>query len=153
MIHLKKNLNINATPSAIWAVMGQYMHIDEFAPQVTSVDALTKQIDGIGAKRRCHFENGTSMVEEVIEWQANQGYRVQLSDLASMPIHEMSASLHIEPLNNGQSNVIWTTDFRPKFGLLGWLLGQTMMRIMMGKILDGNLKGLEQKVQSSQSPS
>ncbi len=40
-------------------------------------------------------------------------------------------------------------DYRVKFGPFGWLLGQTMMKLMMGKILDGNLKGLANRVRSN----
>jgi hypothetical protein len=47
--------------------------------------------------------------------------------------------------------VIWDMDYRVKFGPFGWLLGQTMMKMMMGKILDGNLKGLADKVRSNQT--
>ena len=36
----------------------------------------------------------------------------------------------------------WSMDYRVKYGPLGWLLGQTMM----GKVLDGNLKGLADNV-------
>jgi len=47
--------------------------------------------------------------------------------------------------------VIWDLDYRVKFGPFGWLLGQTMMKMMMGKIIDGNLKGLADKVQANQN--
>ena len=38
-------------------------------------------------------------------------------------------------------------DYRP----VGWLMGQTMMKMMMGKILDANLKGLADKVDANQA--
>jgi hypothetical protein len=147
MIHYQRSLIINATPEAIWAVISRYMHIDEFAPQVKSVDALTKGEDGVGSKRRCHFENGTSLVEEVIDWQAGKSYRIQLSEMDAMPIHEMYADITLHPQSNSQVNVVWGMDYRVKFGPFGWLLGQTLMKLMMGKIVDENLKGLAEKVQ------
>ncbi len=127
------------------------MHIDEFAPQVKSVDALTDGEDGVGSKRRCHFENGTSLVEEVTEWEDNRGYRVRLSDMAAMPLHEACAELSVEPLDSKRSRVKWSMDYRMKYGPVGWILGQTMMKVMMGKILDGNLEGLADKVRSNQT--
>lgn len=147
MIHYQRSLIINATPEAIWAVISRYMHIDEFAPQVKLVDALTKGEDGVGSKRRCHFENGTSLVEEVIDWQAGKSYRIQLSEMDAMPIHEMYADITLHPQSNDQVNVVWGMDYRVKFGPFGWLLGQTLMKLMMGKIVDENLKGLAEKVQ------
>ena len=76
MIHYERTLDIDATPEALWAVIGRFMHIDEFAPLVKSVDALTDGEDGIGSKRRCNFDDGGSVVEEVTQWEANRRYRV-----------------------------------------------------------------------------
>ncbi|WP_419909115.1 SRPBCC family protein [Hoeflea sp.] len=150
MIHHERTLVIDAEPDAVWAVIGRFMHIDEFAPMVTSVDALTNGADGMGSKRRCLFENGSSMVEEVIGWEPERGYRVLLSDMDPMPLEEAQAEIAVAPTKNGQTKVTWSMDYRVKYGPLGWLLGQTMMKMMMGKVLDGNLKGLADKVLSSQ---
>ena len=151
MIHFQRTDTINATPEAVWAVLGRYMHIDEFAPLITSVDALTDGGYGVGSKRRNHFENGTSLVEEVTEWKDSHSFRVELSEMAAMPLHEANSEVSVEPLNSGQSTVKWTMDYRVKYGPFGWLLGQTMMKVMMGKILEGNLKGLASKVEEIQS--
>ena len=151
MIHYERTLEIDAKPDAVWAVLGNFMHIDEFAPEIVSVDALTDGKDGIGSKRRNNFKNGTSLVEEVTEWEPKRRYRVQLSEMSSMPLYEAYSGMSVEPTDNGRSIVTWDMDYRVKFGPLGWLLGQTLMKMMMGKIIDGNLKGLANKVRSNQS--
>lgn len=150
MIHFERTLDIDAAPEAVWAVVGRFMHIDEFAPLVTSVEALTEGEDGLGSKRRCYFSDGGSVVEEVTAWDANRGYRVRLSEMSAMPLHEAQADLAVKPLGDGRSTVIWGFDYRVKFGPLGWVLGQTLMKMMMGKVLDGNLQGLADKVRSNQ---
>ena len=142
MIHLERTLDIDAAPDAVWAMLGRLMHIDEFAPQVKSVEALTSGEDGVGSKRRCHFDNGSSVAEEVTEWDDGRRYRVQLSEMEAMPLHEMLAGFAIEPLAGGRSRVNQFMDYRVKFGPFGWLMGQTMMRMMMGKIMASNLTGL-----------
>lgn len=146
MIHYKRTLDIDATSDKLWAVISRFMHIDEFAPLIKSVDAITNGEDGIGSKRRCNFDDGTSVVEEVTEWNVNRSYRVRLSEMTSMPLNEMYAELFIEPLDSGRTRVTWSMDYCVKFGPFGWLLGQTIMKLMMRKILDGNLKGLADKV-------
>lgn len=50
MIHLERTHTIDATPQAVWAVLGRYMHVDEFAPFIATVDALTEGEDGLGSK-------------------------------------------------------------------------------------------------------
>ncbi len=151
MNHTERKWTIDATSDAVWEVISRYMHIDEFAPFITSVDALTDGEDGIGSKRRNHFENGTSMVEEVIKWEPKRSYRVRMSEMAAMPLHEAYAELAVMPLSSGRSSVTWSMDFRVKYGLFGWLLGQTAMKMMMGKILAANLKALDAKVLSNRT--
>jgi len=151
MIHFHRIRTINATPDAVWAVLGRFMHIDEFAPLINTVDALTDGDDGVGSKRCNHFADGTSVVEEVTGWEANHKYRVRLSEMATMPLHEAHAEISVEPIDGERSTVIWTFEYRVKYGPFGWLLGQTMMKMMMGKILDANLKGLADKVGTNQT--
>ncbi len=122
MIHHERTLDIHATPDTVWAVLSRFMHIDEFAPLVKSVDALTDGEDGISSKRRCHFDNGTSVVEEVTEWEANRGYRVRLSEMAAMPVHEMQAELSVGPLEGGQSRVT------PRCGGTAWVATNGLLR-------------------------
>ena len=151
MIRYERTLEIDATSDEVWAVLGRFMHIDEFAPEIVSVDALTDGKDGIGSKRRNNFKNGTSLVEEVTEWEPKRRYRVSSSEMSSMPLHEAYSAISVEPTDNGRSMVTWDFDYRVKFGPFGWLLGMTMMKVMMGRIVDGNLKGLADKVQSNRT--
>ncbi len=150
MIHYERTLVIAATPEAVWDVLGRFMNIDEFAPLVVSVDALTDGEVGPGSKRRCHFEDGGSVAEEVIEWDAGRSYRVRLSETDPMPLKEAYAEISLQPDGAGHTTehtkVTWSMDYKVKYGPFGWLLGQTMMKMMMGKVLDGNLNGLSDQV-------
>jgi len=68
----------------------------------------------------------------------------------AMPLLEASSEVRIIP-TGARSKVTWTFDYHVKYGPLGWLLGQTMMKLMMRKIIDGNLEALANKVRSNQS--
>ena len=149
MIRAQKDLIINATPEAIWAELSRYMHIDEICEGIERVDALTTGEDGVGSKRRNHFagDNG-SMVEEVIEWNINKGYKLRMSEMTKFPAKEATAFITLAPVG-GKTRVTWGMDFRMKMGPLGWLMGQTMLKMMMGKVIAGNLQGLANKVRSN----
>ena len=151
MIRAQTDLVINATPEAIWAELSRYMHIDEICEGIERVDALTTGEDGLGSKRRNHFagDNG-SMVEEVIEWNPNKGYKLRLSEMTKFPAKEATAFITLNPVG-GKTRVTWGMDFRMKMGPLGWLMGQTMLKMMMRKVIAGNLKGLADKVQSNET--
>ena len=152
MIHHERSLEIDARPETIWAILSRFMHIYEFAPQVVSVDALTTGKNGVGSKRRCHFENGASLTEEVTDWNDGRGYRVRLSEMTAMPLIEAQAAIVIEPLADDRSRVIWNMDYRMKYGPLGWLVGQTLLKAMMGRVLDSNLNALAEKVHTDRIP-
>lgn len=151
MISYQRSLVIDASPDAIWQVLSRFMHIDEIAPLITSVEALTTGAPQVGSRRRCHFKDGGSLVEEVTDWQPGRGYRVRLSETDPMPLKEAYAGLRITPERAGRARVDWGMDYRVKYGPLGWLLGQTMMKMMMGKVLEGNLKALAENVSSGRA--
>ncbi len=151
MIHNERTLDIAATPEDVWAVLGRYMRIHEFAPRIESVDALTEGEDGVGSKRRCNFADGTSVVEEGTEWEAKRLQRFRLSEMDAIPVKEAHATLSVEPLDSGHSRMKMSMDYRMKYGPIGWLMGQTMMKAMMGKIFEGVLQGLKDKVQSNKA--
>jgi len=151
MIRHQRTLTIDASPDAVWGVLKRFMHIDEFAPLVKSVDALTTGEDRVGSKRRCNFEDGNCVVEEVTVWEDNHRYRVRLSETEPMPLKEAYAELSIAPAGPEQTSVKWSMDYRLKYGLFGWLMGQTMMKVMMSRVLDGNLKGLADRVRANQN--
>lgn len=58
--------------------------------------------------------------------------------MAAMPLRVTSVSMAITP-TGGRSKITWSFVYRVKYGPLGWLLGQTMMKMMMSKIIEDNL--------------
>ncbi len=146
MIYHKRTLEIDACPEAIWAILSRFMQIDEIAPQVAQVQALTHGSSGVGSKRRCYFKNGSSLVEEVTKWEPNSGYSVRLSEISAMPLTEAHVTIVIEPIAGNRAKVTWSMEYAAKHGPIGWLLGQTLIKMMVNKVLGGNLKALNDKV-------
>lgn len=146
MIHRARSLEINAMPEVIWAELARYMHVDEFAPFVVSVDALTSGDDGLGSTRRNNFANGTSITEEVIEWVPNRKMGIKGSEFGTLPFRSADAIISLAPASRGKTKVTWSLDYTVKNGFFGWLLGQTIMKYSLGKVIDANLKGLAKSV-------
>lgn len=149
MIRTQRSHVIDASTDAIWAELSRYMHIDEICEGITHVDALSVGDNGVGSKRRNHFAGGNgSMVEEVTEWTVNRGYKLRMREMTSFPAKEATAFITLEPVGS-KTRVTWGMDYRMKFGPLGWLMGQTMLKRMMGKVIDSNLQGLANKVRAN----
>jgi len=145
VITTERSIEVAAPADQVWGVLGRFMHIDEFHPRVTKVDALSGAEAGLGAKRRCHFKDGTSVVEEVVEWNPGRSYRAELSGF-SLPLNKAIATLGVEPLDAQRSRATMSMDYRVKYGPFGWLMGKTMMARMMGKLFLVILHGLEARV-------
>ncbi len=143
MMHVESTYIVNAAPATVWAALSDYMAIDAIAPEVVKVDALSTNTSGLGAKRRCHFPNGTSLVEEAITWTEGPGYRADMQEMGKIPFKTAQAEIRLTPTSDGKTHVHWSIDFQPKFGPLGWLLGATLMKPQLRTVLTGNLKGLE----------
>jgi carbon monoxide dehydrogenase subunit G len=152
MLEIERTLDIDATPEKAWAVLGRFMHIDQFHPRISKVDVLSEAQTGTGARRRCHFKDGSSVVEEVIDWQEGRSYRAQLSGF-SMPLNTAIARLAVEPLGEGRARLSMGMQYEVKYGPIGWVLGKTMMANMMGKLFMVVLKGLEERVVTGKAPS
>jgi hypothetical protein len=145
VITTERSIDIEAPADRVWAVLGRFMHIDDFHPRVSKVDVLSDATAGVGARRRCHFQDGTSVVEKVIDWQDGRAYRAELSEF-SLPLKKAVVTLSVEPVDAGRSHAKMSMDFEVKFGPIGWLMGKTMMSRMMGGLFLIVLRGLEERV-------
>lgn len=139
-VGLTKSLDVSATQA--WEVIADFKNIQRFHPLVDHVDMLSDNERGVGAIRVCNFYDDTSVAEEVTQWKEGQGYTVELSDF-SMPVKSATATLTIEGTGAGKSDVTFAMEFTPKFGPLGWVMGQVMMRPMMIRVFKQVLAGLE----------
>jgi hypothetical protein len=145
VIKTERSIDIEAPADRVWAVLGRFMHIDDFHPRVSRVDVLSDATAGVGACRRCHFRDGTSVVEKVIDWQDGRSYRAELSEF-SLPLRKAIATLSVEPVDAERSRAKMSLDYEVKFGPIGWLMGRTMMSRMMGRLFLIVLRGLEERV-------
>lgn len=139
MVKCSRSIQLDATPEEVWGVIGRYMLANEYSPLVVSVEALTTGEDGIGSKRRNFFENGTSITEEVIEWVPNASQRIVCSEFGPLPLRSLVAQIDIIPDDSNRATLKWSLDFKVKYGPLGWLMGQLLMKGAFGKVVSGNL--------------
>jgi carbon monoxide dehydrogenase subunit G len=152
VITTERAIDIDASAERVWAVLGRFMHIDDFHPRVSKVDVLSKDLTGVGASRRCHLKDGSSVVEKVVEWQAGRSYSVELSGF-SQPLKKAIARFGFEPRGPDRSRVTMGMQYQVKYGPIGWMMGKAMMASMMGRLFLVVLSGLEERVVKGTAPS
>ena len=146
MVHVTRSIEIEGTPDDIWAVISRFAHTNEYSPLVVRVEMLSTNDTGVGAKRKNYFENGSSITEEAVAWVHNKSQTIKGSDFGSLPLKDLTAQLDVRASGANTATLIWALDFKPKFGPIGWLMGQLMMKSAFGKVVQGNLDAVSARV-------
>ena len=126
-----------------WAILDDFGGIYHFHPLVERSPIKNGIGSGLGAERVCHFDDGSQITEEIIDYDAGTSYEVEITDPGNFPLVTAIARLAVEPLTDTKSRVSFKMAFKPKFGPIGWLMGKTVMTRQFRKILGSVLAGLE----------
>ena len=139
--HCEKTLKVNVPAEKIWQVLEDYNGIEKFAMTIKSSASVNEISTGLGAKRSCTFNDGSSLVEEIIEYQAGQGYKMDISN-HSMPLKSMQSEMKVTVIDENSSEIYMSADFVVKGGPLGWVMGKLLMRPVMKGIFKKVMTGL-----------
>ncbi len=139
--HCEKTLKVNVPAEKVWQVLEDYSSIEKFAMTIKSSGSVNDISSGLGAKRSCTFNDGSSLVEEIIEYQVGQGYKMDLSN-HSMPLKSMQSEMKVTAIDEDSSEIYMSADFVVKGGPLGWVMGQLIMRPVMKAIFKKVMTGL-----------
>jgi len=139
--HCEKTLKVNVPAEKVWQVLEDYSNIEKFAMTIKSSASANEIISGLGAKRSCTFNDGSSLVEEIIEYYEGQGYKMNISN-HSMPLKSMQAEMKVTTIDKNSSEIYMSADFVVKGGPLGWVMGQLIMRPVMKAIFKKVMTGL-----------
>ena len=121
--------------------MEDFSSVEKFATTIKSSPFINDINSGLGAKRLCTFNDGSSLVEEIIEFQNGQGFKMKLSEF-SLPLKSMSAEMRVKEIDANSSELYMSSDFVVKAGPLGWLMGFLLMRPMMKGVFKKLMSGL-----------
>lgn len=143
MNEISETILIPADSKVVWPLLEDFFGIGNFHPYITSVDELTDGKMGVGSSRRCHFNDGTHVVETIAEWYDKAGYRVDLSDF-KLPLKWAQAEFRILESETGSetTEVRMTMRYQMKFGPLGTLMHYVMLRPMITSRFRNILRGL-----------
>lgn len=145
---ITKRLGLSAED--VWTHFADFSGVARFHPFVETADQLSEQNEGVGARRKCNFYDGKSVVEKIIEWEQGRRMNVELSEM-SMPMKRASVEFIVVSRGEQESDVTITMNFTPKFGLMGAMMGAMMMKPMMRKMFAQILNGLEHHARTGEA--
>ena len=147
--HTANAIKVNLPASKVWQVLENYAGIEKFASTITSSPIINDIESGLGAKRRCTFQDGSSLVEEIIDYKEGQGYTMVLSDY-SLPLKSMQATIGVKAIDANRSEIFMAADFVVKGGPFGWLMGACLMRPIMKGVFKKVMTGLAYHVETGE---
>jgi len=139
--YTQKKIEVNVPASKIWNILADYSSVDKYATGIKSSSIVGDINSGLGAKRLCTFQNGSSLVEEIVDFQDKSGYRMKLSE-HSLPLKSMNSEIQVREIDENRSEIFMACDFEVKMGPLGWLMGYFMMRPLMKSTFKTLMTGL-----------
>ncbi|MDP5274916.1 SRPBCC family protein [Chengkuizengella axinellae] len=139
--HVKNIMRVQVPSTKIWEVLRDFSSLERFAPTIESSPLVNDKSSGLGAKRLCTFHNGSNLIEEIIEYQEGQSFKIEISE-HSMPLKSQHAEMKVEKVDANTSEISMSVDFVVKGGPFGWLMGFFIMRPLMKWVTKNILTGL-----------
>jgi hypothetical protein len=133
---------IGQSVDKIWDVISNYGNIYRYHPEVAKSELTSEITHGVGAVRKCVFNNGDSSIEKVIEWEDCSKLAVELSDI-SMPLKSASGFTYLKSVDDNSTEITIGMNYIFKYGLFGELIGRFVMKPMMRKMFGKAAKSIE----------
>ena len=131
---------INAPVEEVWAAWDDYAHIDKFNPNLSNSHLLEgSEKSGLGAERQCNMSDGKNYIQErVVEYKKNERMKVEIFN-GTFPLKSNFATIDMRQNGPRQTELTFTMEFVPKYGLLGRMM-VPMMKPQFRKLLSGLLE-------------
>ena len=141
---------IHASPETIMNLLSDVTSVDLWNPHVKKVDLVSKspnQKEGLGAARVCHFFDNTSLKETVTESDTHH-IRMVVTDY-EIPMKTMNIEFRVEQRGgldnkNAETSVLsFTMEYNVKYGLIGYLLGISLLKMKIHSVQSKILAGID----------
>jgi hypothetical protein len=150
MTMLENSIRINATPQAVWRVLGTLDALHEYDPGVKKAALLSGPSEGVGASRKCDLAPGGWFEERVTEWKPHATLAFELF-ACTLPVKRLKHRYTLTP-SEGGTLVTQTMEYELKFGPLGWAMDGLMVRRKWNDGIRGFFAGLKARVEGGVAP-
>ena len=144
MISKSASRIINADPSAVMRLLSDVTSVDRWNTHLDHVELVSSNKSGLGASRICHFHDGTSLKETVIE--ADGRHVVMAVSEFSLPLQEMNIEFSVRPVDGSSdknTELTFSAEYNVKYGPVGYLLGATVLKMKLHDVQTKILAGID----------
>jgi carbon monoxide dehydrogenase subunit G len=148
MVVITQERRIAAAPEQVWSVVADFPNIYRWAPIVNTSRQLGALARGVGAARACEIPGFGAITETVDHWI--EGRELSFTFEASGgPVKEGRS--HWTVSGEGPGTLVRVrAEFSTRYGLIGAIVGHTIVRLMMGRMAGDLLAGLDHHVRTGE---
>ncbi len=144
MTTVSAEIHINAPKKRVWEIVADLGAVSNFHPFVPKsyYDSVSKS--DIGASRVCELNPNMALKETVLSWHDGESYVLEVEFVKGQkpPVNDLQARLSVKEINGG-TLVTLQMSYQPRFGPIGWLIDQMMIKPQYKKMLPSIVDGLK----------
>ncbi len=140
MTTIQHEVQANCPPERVWALLSDLEAVQRYNPHVRSAAVHGARRSGVGAERVCELVSKGRVVERVTHWEDGRAVGLEVAE-SDWPIHFMRWVTRIEPAG-AATRITQSLNYKVKFGPLGWLLDNLVMKRKLTSTLDEVLTSL-----------
>ena len=134
MTTIRHETRANCSPDRVWALLSDLEAVQRYNPTVRTATVEGEQRRGVGAKRACELVPKGRVVERVTHWDDGRAVGLEVAE-SDWPVHFIRWVTRIEGVG-GATRITQDLEYEVKFGPLGWLLDQLVMKKKLASTLD-----------------
>jgi len=131
---IRHEIRANCSPERVWALLSDLEAVQRYNPGVRAAGIDGQQRTGVGARRFCELVPKGRVVERVTHWEDGRAIGLEVAE-SEWPIHFMRWVTRLEPLE-GATRITQSLEYRVKFGGIGWMLDNLVMKRKLSSALD-----------------
>ena len=142
MRSIKVSRKIPAAPAKVWAVLADFPNIASWNTAVAKSFATSDSTSGIGAQRHCDLAPFGELEETIKEWDDERRMTIGIDSAKKLPLAHGEVTFVLSPVDDA-TEVGISYAYKPKFGLLGQVMGRLVLDGQFTKGMKGFLKDLD----------
>ncbi len=144
MTTISAEIRINASKARVWEILSDLGAVARFHPFVPKSYHDTSVKTGVGASRVCEFSPTMAVRETALDWREGESYilKVEFVRGQTPPVSDLQGHISVKEVTGGSLARI-EMRYQPKFGPIGWLMDQLMIKPQYQKMLPGIVAGLK----------
>ncbi len=147
MAHFSTQIRINDTEERVWEVLADFGRIYRWNPGVRRSYSTSETNHGLLATRHCDLLKGDDYLDEqILEWRDGESFKVEIYE-TNLPLHRNVVEFSVEADGNG-TIVTVAPDYALKYGLLGRLMNQIVVRRQFKKGMEDLITGLKYHIET-----